>query len=214
MDELFLDNFEHVAALPAMGAYAMTQRCGWCGDDPLYVAYHDREWGVPCREPRALFELMVLEGMQAGLSWLTILRKREAFRAAFLGFDPKVIARFGKQDRQRLLTDAGIVRNRAKIDATIGNAQALLALETDGTAFVDWVWDSVDGQPLQNRWDSLTEVPASTPHSIALSKRMKKAGFRFVGPTICYAWMQAAGLVNDHLVGCPRHAACAALAEA
>lgn len=191
----------------------MTRRCDWCGDDPTYVAYHDREWGVPCRERGALFELMILEGMQAGLSWLTILRKRAAFREAFSGFDPEVIARFGDEERQRLLTDVGIVRNRAKIDASIGNARALLALEADGVCFVDWIWDSVDGRPLQNSWRSLSEVPGSTPRSIALSKRLRKAGFRFVGPTICYAWMQAAGLVNDHLLGCPRHAACAALAE-
>lgn len=192
----------------------MNQRCDWCGDEPLYVAYHDREWGVPCRERRALFELMILEGMQAGLSWLTILRKRPAFRSAFQGFEPEVIARFDDEDRRRLLADAGIVRNRAKIDASIGNARALLALEADGTRFVDWIWAGVDGRPVQNSWRTLSEVPASTPHSLALSKRLKKAGFRFVGPTICYAFMQAAGLVNDHLVDCPRHAACAALAEA
>lgn len=189
----------------------MTQRCGWCGQDPLYVAYHDQEWGVPCRQEQPLFELMLLEGMQAGLSWLTILRKREGFRTAFAGFEAEVIARFGDQDRQRLLADPAIVRNRAKISAAIRNAQALLELRSQGVDFVDWVWDSVGGQPKQNRWRSLAEVPASTPQSIALSKRLRKAGFRFVGPTICYAWMQAAGLVNDHLVSCHRHAACAAL---
>jgi len=191
----------------------MTERCDWCGDDPLYVTYHDREWGVPCRDRRPLFELMLLEGMQAGLSWLTILRKREAFRVAFRDFDPEVIARFGHQERQQLLADKGIVRHRAKIEASIGNAQALLALEANGTRFVDWIWDTVDDRPLQNSWCTLSQVPASTPRSIALSKRLKQAGFRFVGPTICYAWMQAAGLVNDHLLSCPRHAACAALAE-
>ncbi|MCC5886671.1 MAG: DNA-3-methyladenine glycosylase I [Gammaproteobacteria bacterium] len=192
----------------------MTERCDWCGDDPLYVAYHDEEWGVPCRDERALFELMILEGMQAGLSWLTILRKRQGFRLAFRGFDPEVIAHFEERDRQRLLADAGIVRNRAKIDATIGNAQALLDLRARGIDFVDWIWDSVDGRPEQNSWRNLGQVPASTPRSTALSKRLRKAGFRFVGPTICYAWMQAAGLVNDHIVSCHRHAACAALAEA
>lgn len=191
----------------------MTERCDWCLGDPLYLVYHDKEWGVPCRDDRALFELMILEGMQAGLSWLTILRKREAFRSAFLNFDPKVIAHFDNEDRQRLLSDAGIVRNRAKIDATIGNAQALLALEAEGTRFADWIWETVDGRPKQNHWRTLSEVPASTPLSKTLSKRLLQAGFRFVGPTICYAWMQAAGLVNDHIVTCPRHEACAALAE-
>jgi len=190
----------------------MTDRCDWCGEDPLYVAYHDHEWGVPCHDERALFELMILEGMQAGLSWLTILRKRESFRLAFRGFDPEVIARFDQQDRQRLLADADIVRNRAKINATIGNARALLDLKARGIDYVEWIWETVDGQPEQNHWRRLAEVPAATARSTALSKRLRKAGFRFVGPTICYAWMQAAGLVNDHLVTCPRHAACADLA--
>ena len=199
--------------LTRKGIRVMDKRCDWCGDDPLYVAYHDHEWGVPCRDDRALFELMILEGMQAGLSWITILRKREAFRAAFRGFDAEVIARFGEQDRQRLLSDAGIVRNRAKIDATIGNARALLALQAQGVSFADWVWEATDGRPVQNRWRRLSEVPASTDISKALSKRLLGAGFKFVGPTICYAWMQAAGLVNDHLLSCPRHAACAALAQ-
>lgn len=191
----------------------MTDRCGWCGDDPLYVAYHDQEWGVPCRDERALFELLILEGMQAGLSWLTILRKREAFRLAFHGFDPDGMARFGDAERELLLSNAGIVRNRAKIDAAIGNAQAMLELREQGVCFVDWIWAVVDGRPEQNRWRSLTEVPVSTAGSTALSKRLRQAGFRFVGPTICYALMQAAGLVNDHIVGCPRHAACAAMAH-
>lgn len=191
----------------------MIERCDWCGDDPLYVAYHDQEWGVPCRYDRALFELMLLEGMQAGLSWLTVLRKREAFRLAFRGFEPEVIARFDTEDRRRLLADAGIIRNRAKIEAAISNARALLALQDQGVRFVDWIWEAVDGRPIQNNWQSLVDVPAFTPASTLLSKRLRKAGFRFVGPTICYAWMQAAGLVNDHLVRCPRHAECAALAD-
>lgn len=190
----------------------MSERCDWCGDDPLYVNYHDNEWGTPCRDGRALFELMILESMQAGLSWLTILRKRENFRAAFRGFDPEVIARFDDNDRKRLLSDAGIIRNRAKIDACIDNARALLDLQERGADFVDWVWETVEGRPLQNSWRSLSEVPASTPLSKGLSKRLRQSGFKFMGPTTSYAWMQAAGLVNDHLVTCPRYPACAAQA--
>ncbi|TVS15102.1 MAG: DNA-3-methyladenine glycosylase I [Gammaproteobacteria bacterium] len=186
------------------------QRCGWCGVDPLYVAYHDEEWGVPSRDERALFELLILEGMQAGLSWLTILRKRAQFRRAFKSFAPEVIARFGRSDEERLLADAGIVRNRAKIAAAIGNARALLALHDRGESLSTWLWEGAD-RPAQNRFRTLAEVPAQTPASKDLSRRLHAAGFRFVGPTICYAWMQASGRVNDHLLSCPRHDACSQL---
>jgi DNA-3-methyladenine glycosylase I len=185
------------------------ERCTWCGDDPLYLAYHDEEWGLPCRDEHALFELLMLEGMQAGLAWITILRKREGFRAAFMGFDAQRIARFDHGDRQRLLADAGIVRNRAKVDAVIGNARALLALQARDLSLTDLCWEVVDGQAIQNRFAQQADVPAQTPASNALSRRLRGLGFRFVGPTICYAFMQAAGLVNDHLISCHRHGACA-----
>ncbi len=186
-------------------------RCAWCGSDPLYVAYHDEEWGVPCRDEQTLFELLILEGMQAGLSWLTILRKRENFRRAFSSFRPEVIAHYRESDRTRLLSNPGIVRNRAKIDAAIGNARALLELWQRGDSLTAYLWQE-GAAPIQNRWCTLAEVPAETPESRDLAKRLKSAGFRFVGPTICYAWMQAAGRVNDHLVHCHRHEACARLA--
>lgn len=188
------------------------QRCDWCTSDPLYVRYHDEEWGVPCHDEARLFEMLVLEGMQAGLSWLTILRKRERFRQALSGFDPEVIARYGDSDRKRLLADAGIVRNRAKIDATIGNARATLQLRERGETLTGLLWSTVDGRPVQHRYESIAEVPASTPLSEALSKRLRAAGYRFVGPTICQALMQATGMVNDHLVHCPQHPRCAELA--
>lgn len=188
----------------------MTDRCGWVIDDPLYIAYHDHEWGVPLRDGRALFELLTLEGFQAGLNWLTILKKREGFRKAFQGFDPAVIASWGEDEVTRLLADPGIVRHRGKIEATIGNARAWQQLEA-GPGFAAYLWGFVDGRPLQNRWTSLAEVPAQTEISQQLSKDLKKRGFRFVGPTIVYAFMQAAGLVNDHVTGCPCHAKVAAL---
>lgn len=188
-------------------------RCTWCGDDPLYVAYHDEEWGVPEFDDRALFEKLVLDGFQAGLAWITILRKRDAFRAAFDGFDPQRIARYTDKDVARLLSDAGIVRHRGKIEAAIGNAQSWLAvMEGDPEGFSGLVWKHVDGSPVQNRWRSWQEAPAQTPMSVALSKELKARGFRFCGPTIVYAFAQAVGMVNDHQVACPRHAACAALA--
>jgi DNA-3-methyladenine glycosylase I len=183
----------------------MTQRCGWCGQDPLYVAYHDTEWGVPDHDSRALWEKLVLEGFQAGLSWITILRKRDAFRAAFAGFDPQVIAGWGEAEVARLLQDPGIVRHRGKIEATITNAQAYLAVEDD-QGFSDYLWSFTDGTPVQNRWQTLSDLPAQTDTSRALSRDLKARGFKFCGPTITYAFMQAAGLVNDHLVTCPRHA--------
>jgi DNA-3-methyladenine glycosylase I len=181
-------------------------RCGWCGDDSLYVAYHDTEWGVPEHDGRALWEKLVLDGFQAGLAWITILRKRAAFRAAFEGFDPENIARWGEADVARLLADPGIVRHRGKIEAAITNARAFLDLG-GADAFADFVWGYVDGQPLQPDRPDLAAVPAVTPLSEQVSKDLKKAGFRFCGPTITYAWMQATGLVNDHVITCHRHAA-------
>ncbi len=180
-------------------------RCAWCGLDPLYQAYHDREWGVPNRDERHLFEMLTLEGAQAGLSWLTILRKREGYRHAFAGFDPEAIARFDAPDIARLLADPGIVRNRLKVESTIGNARALLALYHRGQNLSDLLWDFVDGAPRQNAWQSMSLLPARTPESDRLSKALKRLGFRFVGSTICYALMQAVGMVNDHTIDCFRY---------
>lgn len=187
-------------------------RCGWCGLDPQYVAYHDEEWGVPEYDSRALWEKLVLDGFQAGLAWITILRKRDAFREAFEGFDPEVIAGWGDAEVERLLGNAGIVRHRGKIEATIGNAQAWIAMEETG-GFDKFVWDYVGGAPLRNRFVTLEDVPPSTEMSARMSKDMKKAGFKFCGPTIVYAWLEATGVVNDHLVGCHRHEEVAAMAR-
>ena len=173
--------------------------------DPLYVAYHDEEWGVPVREERGLFELLTLEGAQAGLSWATILRKREGYRRAFAGFDADRVARFGEADVERLLADPGIVRNRLKVASTIANAQAILALRERGESLVDTVWGVVDGRPRRNAWRALAEVPAETTESRLLARELKRRGFRFVGPTTCYALMQAGGLVDDHVTSCFRH---------
>lgn len=181
------------------------RRCAWPGSDPLYVAYHDEEWGVPVRDERKMFEFLVLEAFQAGLSWLTVLRKREAFSRAFSGFDAEAVARFGDPDVERLVGDAGIIRNRAKILAAIGNARATVALREAGPGLVGLFWDYVGGRPIVNRWETMAELPASTPLSERISKDLKARGFRFVGPTIVYAHLQAAGLVNDHVVGCFRH---------
>lgn len=181
------------------------ERCPWCGDDPLYVAYHDTEWGVPCHDERTLFEFLILEGAQAGLSWITILRKRENYRRAFHGFDPEKIARYDEKDVTRLLGNAGIVRNRLKIAAAIDNAKATLSLYASGSSLDQLFWQFVDGQPVINRWKRLDEVPVFTPAAEALSKELKRRGFRFVGPTVIYSHMQATGMVNDHLVTCPRH---------
>jgi DNA-3-methyladenine glycosylase I len=180
------------------------ERCGWVGAEPLYEAYHEEEWGVPEYDSRALWEKLILDGFQAGLSWITILKKRDNFRAAFAGFDPDIVAGWGEADVERLLGDAGIVRHGGKIRATIGNAQAWKKIET-AQGFDNFLWDYMDGKPLQNRWATLAEVPAFTPLSTQISKDLKKAGFRFCGPTIVYAFMQAVGMVNDHLTGCPRH---------
>lgn len=182
------------------------QRCPWCEGFELYREYHDTEWGVPLYDDRALFELLILEGAQAGLSWSTILKKRENYRRAFDGFDPTLIAQYGDEKVAALLADAGIVRNRAKVAATIQNARALLALKDAGQSFSSFLWRFVDDAPIQNAWQSMAEVPAKTAHSDAMSKALLSAGFKFVGSTICYAFMQASGMVNDHLVGCPRHA--------
>jgi DNA-3-methyladenine glycosylase I len=190
----------------------MGERCGWCGTDPLYVAYHDEEWGVPERDPRALWEKLVLDGFQAGLAWITILRKRDGFRAAFAGFDPEVIAGWGEPEVARLLADPGIVRHRGKIEATIGNARAYLDIEAR-EGFAPFLWKHVGGAPVQNRLAASAEIPAETPVSRAMSKELSRAGFRFCGPTIVYAFMQATGMVNDHLVTCPRHDAVARLGE-
>ena len=179
-------------------------RCPWAGTDPLCVAYHDEEWGVPSRDDRHLFEMLILEGAQAGLSWITILRKRESYRRAFAGFDPAKVARFRPQDVERLLTDAGIVRNRLKVESAIGNAKAFLALQREAGSFTTWLWAFVEGQPLQSSFREMREVPAKTPLAERISKELLSRGFRFVGPTIVYAYMQAVGLVNDHLLSCPR----------
>jgi DNA-3-methyladenine glycosylase I len=183
----------------------MLASCPWCGDDPLYRAYHDTEWGQPQRESRALWEELILEGFQAGLSWITILRKREGFRRAFAGFDPATIAGWGEGDVIRLLADPAIVRHRGKIEATITNARAFLEIEAR-EGFSAFVWSFVDHQPLQPARTSMAEVPGQTVQSQDLSKALKRAGFRFCGPTTVYAFMQAQGLVNDHLITCPRHA--------
>ena len=181
-------------------------RCAWGVGDPLYEAYHDTEWGVPLHDDRHLFELLNLEGAQAGLAWITILRKRDGYRRAFDGWDPERIAGYGEADTARLLADAGIVRNRAKVRAAIGNAQAYLRLTDEPGVFDRYLWSFVDGRPLQNRFRTLAEIPAETDLSRALSRDLRQRGFGFVGPTIVYAFMQSAGLVNDHTTDCFRHA--------
>ncbi len=189
----------------------MEERCGWCGTDPIYTDYHDHEWGVPEYDARALWEKLILDGFQAGLSWITILKKRDNFRAAFDGFRPEVIARWDEADVTRLLGDPGIIRSRAKIEATIGNARAYLKI-AEAEGFDQFLWRYMDGKPLQNRFRTLAEVPASTPLSEQISKDLKRQGFRFCGPVITYAFMQAVGMVNDHLVTCPAHDRVARLA--
>ena len=180
-------------------------RCGWVGDDPLYRAYHDREWGVPVRDDRVLFEFLILEGAQAGLSWITILKRREGYRRAFDGFDPEKVARYDERKKAALLQDSGIIRNRLKIEATVTNARLFLDLQGESGSFAAFLWQFVDGRPRRNSWKTTADIPAQTPESEAMSKELKKRGFRFVGPTICYAHMQATGLVNDHLVSCFRY---------
>ena len=182
-------------------------RCGWRGmaGDPLYEAYHDTEWGVPEYESRALWEKLVLDGFQAGLAWITILRKREAFRAAFDNFDPEKVAAYGEADRARLMADAGIIRSNAKIDAAINSAKIYLAMRDAGEDFSKFCWDFVDGKPLQTGAVNIGDVPAQTPLAVEVSKALKAKGFKFVGPVIVYAWMQAVGMVNDHQTNCFRH---------
>ncbi|HVO22263.1 MAG TPA: DNA-3-methyladenine glycosylase I [Candidatus Margulisiibacteriota bacterium] len=183
----------------------MKTRCGWVSKDPLYLRYHDEEWGVPAHDERRLFEFLILEGAQAGLSWITILRKRDHYRRAFARFDPRKVADFGARDIKRLLADPGIVRNRLKIEAAIANARAFLQVQKEEGSFDHFIWSFTGGAPLQNRWRSVREVPAQTPEAQAMTRALKQRGFRFIGPTICYAFMQAVGMVNDHVASCFRY---------
>lgn len=182
----------------------MGERCGWAGTQDIYITYHDTEWGVPEHDSRALWEMLMLEGFQAGLSWLTILKKRDDFNRAFAGFDPNIIATWGEAEVQRLLADAGIIRHRGKIEGTITSARAWQVIDAE-IGFARYLWDFVDGVPLQNAWATLAEVPAQTPLSVKISRDLKKRGFKFCGPTIVYAFLQACGFVNDHVVTCPRY---------
>ncbi len=186
------------------------QRCPWCGTDPLYMDYHDNEWGTPLYDNQKLFEFLILEGAQAGLSWITVLRKRENYRKAFDNFDPAKIARYTDAKKAKLLLNEGIIRNRLKIDSTIKNAQAYLAMQKNGEDFSEFLWSFVGGKPKQNKWKSMSQAPAFTAESDAMSKALKQRGFNFVGSTICYAFMQATGMVNDHIVGCHRYKICEA----
>jgi len=186
-------------------AISKVRRCTWCGEDPIYVAYHDDEWGVPEYDDYALFEKLILDGFQAGLSWITILKKRDAFRKAFSQFDPEKISRYGTRKREVLMRNAGIVRNRAKIEATVGNARAFLKIRNSGESFSEFLWDFVDGRTLQNSWRRMKQLPAETKQSQTMSRELKRLGFKFCGPTICYAFMQAVGMVNDHVTDCFRY---------
>jgi DNA-3-methyladenine glycosylase I len=190
----------------------MGDRCSWCGSDPLYVHYHDTEWGVPVRDDATLFEFLLLEGAQAGLSWITVLRKREGYRRLFDNFDPQKIARYSDRKLSTLLENPAIIRNRLKVQAARRNARAFLAVQEAFGSFGDYIWGFVDGRPIQNQWHSTDQVPATSPVSDAISKDMKQRDFSFVGSTIIYAHMQATGMVNDHVVGCFRHLECRALA--
>lgn len=186
-------------------------RCPWAGSDPLYQAYHDQEWGVPCHDDQRLFEFLVLESAQAGLAWITILRKREHYRRAFAEFRPEQVASFNQQDIAQLLQNTGIVRNRLKIESAVGNARLFLDIQAKFGSFADYLWGFVDSRPIQNHWQDSDAVPATTPLSDTISKDMKKRGFRFFGSTICYAYLQATGLVNDHLTDCYRHRQCSGI---
>lgn len=179
-------------------------RCSWCGDDPLYVDYHDNEWGIPCYDDQQLFEMLCLEGAQAGLSWITVLKKREDYRELFDNFDAEKMAKYKTRKIESLLKNPKIIRNKLKVNAFVTNAQAYLAIQEEGS-FGDYIWSFVDGEPIINQWKTLADVPVSTPISDSLSKDLKKRGFKFVGSTICYAFMQATGMVNDHLTSCFRH---------
>jgi DNA-3-methyladenine glycosylase I len=190
--------------MPTIGQH-LVKRCTWTGSDPLYCAYHDEEWGVPLYDDRALFEFLILEGAQAGLSWITILRKRPAYRSAFDQFDATRVARYGANKIESLLQDAGIVRNRLKIEAVVMNARQFLEVQAEFGSFADFIWRFVEGAPRQNRWRTHGDIPAQTKESDAMSKELKRRGFKFAGSTICYAYMQATGMVNDHTVDCFRH---------
>ena len=181
------------------------KRCQWCGSDPLYQSYHDKEWGVPQYQDRKLFEMLILEGAQAGLSWITILKKRQNYRKAFDRFRPEAIAGYTQRDIRRLMADPGIVRNRLKIEATIHNARSYLQFREQNGRFADFIWQFVDGAPKNNRWKTVADIPATTPESDALSKALKQQGFKFIGSTTCYAFMQAVGMVNDHTTDCFRY---------
>ncbi len=183
----------------------MLKRCPWAGNDPIYQEYHDREWGNPIHNDQTLFEFLILEGAQAGLSWITILKKREEYRKAFAGFDPEKVALFDQQKMDLLLQNPGIIRNKLKINAAIINARQFLEIKNRYGSFDAFIWDFVDGKTIVNSWETLAEVPAETELSAIMSKKLKKEGFKFVGPTICYSFMQACGLVNDHLTDCFRH---------
>jgi DNA-3-methyladenine glycosylase I len=197
-----------------MSASRDIKRCDWAGTDPLYIEYHDTEWGVPLHDDRRLFEMLVLEGAQAGLSWITILRKRPAYREAFADFDPHLVADYDGRTVRALLRNRGIIRNRAKIESAIKNARAFLEVQREFGSFDAYIWRFVGGKPRRNAWSTQKQIPASTPESVVMSKDMRGRGFSFVGPTICYAHMQATGMVNDHLVGCFRHRAVARMAAA
>ena len=188
-----------------MSKAARQKRCSWCGKDALYVAYHDQEWGVPLHDDQKLFEFLILEGAQAGLSWLTILKKRDAYRKAYYQFDIEKVARFNSRSIERLMNNSGIVRNRLKIEASINNARAFLEVQDEFGSFDEYIWQFAGGKTIRNAWQTIDQVPAWTTESTAMSKDLKQRGFKFVGPTICYAFMQAAGMVNDHLVGCFRY---------
>ena len=183
----------------------MTKRCEWSGDDPLYIDYHDKEWGVPVHDDKKLFEFLILEGAQAGLSWITILRKRENYRLAFDGFDPVKVARYDEAKITELLANPGIIRNKLKVSAAVTNAQAFLAVQEEFGSFDAYIWEFVGGKPRVNAFKTMAEIPAETEQSRAMSKDLKQRGFKFVGPTICYAHMQATGMVNDHVTGCFRY---------
>jgi DNA-3-methyladenine glycosylase I len=186
------------------------KRCTWCGTDPLYIDYHDSEWGTPLYDNQKLFEFLILEGAQAGLSWITVLRKRENYRKAFDNFNPEKIARYTDAKKAKLLLNEGIIRNRLKIDSVIKNAQAYLSMQKNGEDFSEFLWSFVGGKPIQNKWTSLSQIPAFTSESDAMCKALKQKGFNFVGSTICYAFMQATGMVNDHILSCHRYTHCKA----
>jgi DNA-3-methyladenine glycosylase I len=190
-----------------------SQRCPWCGTEPLYVSYHDEEWGVPVHDDTKLFEFLVLEGAQAGLSWRTILVRRDGYRRAFAHFDPRIVAEYGEPDRERLVHDPGIIRNRLKIRSTINNARCFLEIQEEFGSFDSYIWQFVNGKPIQNSWHTLKDIPAVTDEARNMSKDLKKRGFSFVGPTICYAHMQATGMVNDHLRSCFRYDEIRAMGE-